>query len=81
MELAMTDTMSPHPTATTTRVDGALLEPKTLAKMLGLTVRALEAWRLRGEGPSFIRISSRCIRYRRQDVEAWLAARFISPVA
>lgn len=71
----MTDIMSPQPANGTTRADDTLLSPKRVAALLGVSPRALEAWRLRGEGPSFIRISSRCIRYRRSDVEAWLDQR------
>jgi len=77
----MTTNPSPNPETGTTRADDTLLSQKRVATMLSVTPRALEAWRVRGDGPSFIRISSRCIRYRRQDVEAWLATRFISPVA
>lgn len=52
--------------------DHTLLPPKTVASMLSVSVRALEAWRYRGEGPPFIRISARCVRYRRSAIEAWL---------
>jgi predicted DNA-binding transcriptional regulator AlpA len=71
----MTDIMSPQPATGTTRADDTLLSQKRVATMLSVTPRAVEAWRIRGEGPSFIRISSRCIRYRRSDVEAWLSSR------
>ncbi len=55
--------------------DDALLPQKRVATLLSVSPRALEAWRMRGVGPPFIRISKRCVRYRRRDVEAWLAAR------
>ncbi len=77
----MTDIMSPQPANGTTRADDTLLSQKRVATMLGLTTRALEAWRARGEGPAFIRLSVRCIRYRRADVEAWLASREHQPTA
>jgi hypothetical protein len=54
-----------------------LIDSKTLAKdilKLG-SERSLEAWRRRGYGPAFIRISPRAVRYRKQDVEAWLSER------
>jgi hypothetical protein len=34
----------------------------------------LAKWRMFGKGPRFIRINRRMIRYRRADVEAWLAS-------
>jgi predicted DNA-binding transcriptional regulator AlpA len=77
----MTDIMSPQPANGTTRADDTLLSQKRVAALLSVTPRAVEAWRVRGEGPSFIRISSRCIRYRRSDVEVWLASREHQPAA
>jgi predicted DNA-binding transcriptional regulator AlpA len=35
----------------------------------------LEKWRLRGDGPPFIRIGSRKIGYLRADLDQWLASR------
>jgi hypothetical protein len=40
------------------------IAPSTLAK-----------YRWRGDGPVFIRVTPRKIRYRRTDLDAWLAAR------
>src|SRR5919201_803353 len=56
----------------------ALLPEAQSAELLGVTARALQAWRQRGGGPNFVRISSRCIRYRRRDLIAWAAARLRS---
>jgi len=53
----------------------ALLRPGEAAKLLGFTPRALEAWRQRGSGPPFVRVSSRAIRYRRADLAAWAEGR------
>ncbi len=53
----------------------ALINEKVAAAFLGLTVRAVQGMRQRGDGPRFIRISSRCIRYRRIDLRAWPEAR------
>ncbi len=71
----MTHCSTLHTHSATDRADGPLLPPKSVATLLGLTPRALEAWRQRGDGPAFIRISKRCVRYRREDVEAWLSTR------
>ena len=53
----------------------ALLKETEAARMLNLTTRALQAWRCRGGGPKFIRISRRCIRYRRADLLQWIDER------
>lgn len=53
-----------------------LFDPKTLTRFLKLgSERTLEGWRHRGCGPPFIRVSPRAVRYRRRDVERWLAER------
>ncbi len=52
-----------------------LLRQEQAALMLGLTPRCLENWRHRGGGPSYVRVSARCIRYRRSDLDEWVEAR------
>lgn len=52
-----------------------LFRPQEAASLLGLTVRCLENWRRAGEGPPFVRISHRAVRYRRSDLRRWLAGR------
>jgi hypothetical protein len=41
---------------------------------LGVAVTTLQQWRHRGKGPPFIK-EGVWVRYRREDVEAWLSAR------
>ena len=53
----------------------ALLRPEAAAELLAFTPRALEAWRQRGGGPPFVRVSARAIRYRRSDLLDWAQAR------
>ena len=52
-----------------------LMTTSQAAKVLGLSRRTLEAYRVRGGGPRFVRIAPTCVRYRPQDVEAWVDAR------
>ena len=59
----------------------ALINEKEAGAFLGLTVRALQAMRQRGDGCRFIRLSSRCIRYRRADLKAWAEARLRTSTA
>ncbi len=53
----------------------ALIDEHQAGAFLGLTVRGMQAYRQRGDGSRYIRISSRCIRYRRIDLKAWAEAR------
>ena len=43
----------------------ALIDEKVAAKFLKVTPRCMQAMRQRGDGPRFIRMSSRCVRYTR----------------
>ena len=64
--------MATHPTEQPTERDpDVLLRETEAASFLGFTPRALQAWRQRGEGPLFVRISARAIRYRRRDLISW----------
>ncbi len=51
-----------------------LIDETAAAEFLDLTPRSMQAMRQRGGGPRFIRISARCIRYRRIDLKAWADA-------
>ncbi|WP_235970112.1 helix-turn-helix transcriptional regulator [Microlunatus kandeliicorticis] len=44
-----------------------------LSELLGVPLTTLYAWRHRGEGPAGYRIGGH-VRFRRVDVEAWLAS-------
>ena len=52
-----------------------LLDERAAAAALGMTPRAMQEWRRRGDGPPYVRISSRCIRYRPEDLRQWAAER------
>ena len=54
------------------------LDQRQAATRLGLaSARTLEAWRRRGYGPPFIRLSPRLVRYKAGDIDRWLAARVV----
>jgi predicted DNA-binding transcriptional regulator AlpA len=55
-----------------------LVDEREAASILCYSVRALQNWRHRGGGPDFIKVSSRSIRYRRADLEKWIADRTVS---
>lgn len=59
-------------TATTSLA--SLLTPAEVALLLGVAKSTLERWRIVGDGPPFIKLSRSTVRYRRDDVSAFVAA-------
>ncbi len=49
-----------------------LLTTEQAAACLGTTRRTLEAWRYEGEGPAFVKLRNRMVRYRPCDLEAFV---------
>ncbi len=60
-----------HGTAVQT-TDNLLTEDEA-ASFLNLSVRTLQAWRVKGGGPLFVRLG-RAVRYRSPDICRWLDA-------
>jgi Helix-turn-helix domain len=56
----------------------ALLTEVDAADLLSLSVRTLQAWRIRECGPAFVR-AGRAIRYRRCDLITWIEANTNAP--
>jgi predicted DNA-binding transcriptional regulator AlpA len=50
------------------------LSPLQVARLLGMGSWNLLLWRKKGFGPPFIRVTRQIIRYRRQELDAWLAS-------
>jgi excisionase family DNA binding protein len=51
----------------------ALLTEQQTAQLLNISVRTLQAWRIKLTGPRFVR-AGRAIRYRRSDLTTWIEA-------
>jgi hypothetical protein len=49
-------------------------------KLIGVVGHTMRKWRQLGIGPEYIRISARCVRYRRSDILRWLESRRVKPV-
>jgi hypothetical protein len=49
-----------------------LLSETDAARVVKLKPKAMEGMRYRGEGPAFVRLSRRCVRYRLADLMAWI---------
>ncbi len=54
---------------------GKLLTTKQAANMLGLSPRTLQAWRVDGNGPMYIRIGHNRVLYDPADIQSWLDER------
>ena len=52
-----------------------LIDEEGAAAFLDLSVRTMQGYRYRGGGPKFVRVSSRCVKYRRMDCRNWSEAR------
>ena len=59
----------------TDHVSESLLTEAQAARLLNFTPRFLQARRARGDGPPFVSISARAIRYRRSDLLDWIESR------
>ena len=55
-----------------------LIDEKEMAKFLNFSTRHMQGMRYRGGGPKFIRVSSRCVKYRRWEGREWSEARLVS---
>ena len=55
--------------------DSDLLRPEAAAERLGVTERMLARWRAGDEGPAFVRLTRKTIRYRAADLDAFVAGR------
>jgi len=51
------------------------LRTEQAAEYLDLKATTLETWRSRGGGPRYILLSPRAVRYRKEDLDAFIAAR------
>ena len=47
------------------------LNERQAAEKLGVTASAMQAWRLKGTGPRFVKISARCVRYKESEIDSW----------
>ncbi len=52
-----------------------LIGEKSAAKFVNLSVRSIQGYRYKGGGPNFVRLSARCVKYRRCDLRKWAEAR------
>lgn len=48
------------------------LTPKQLSELIQVPVSVLAQWRCRGQGPVFMKLGGKHVRYSRETVESWL---------
>jgi hypothetical protein len=63
------------------REASTLLTPEAAGLHLGVSAKVLERWRSRGEGPAFARLSRKTIRYRAEDIDAFVAGSVVASTA
>lgn len=51
---------------------GYLLTDSELAELLGASQQTVRNWRWRGEGPRFVKLGGRLVRYKPEDVQAFI---------
>ena len=61
--------------------DTQYLKEADAARLANLSPHTLRKWRQLQTGPSFVAASGRCVRYKREDVVAWLESRRVHPEA
>lgn len=65
-----------QPSATSGKPEPLLTEIQA-AEFLNLSTRTLQAWRIKGGGPCFLKLG-RAIRYRQADLNGWLETRALA---
>lgn len=55
-------------------MDQMLLTSQEVAAQLGITEGTLRNWRYEGEGPKYVKLRKRLVRYRPTDVQAYVDA-------
>jgi len=60
------------------QVGGDLVEEAAAARHVARSVRTLQQWRYRGEGPPYIK-AGKAVRYSLRDLDAWLVEHRVEP--
>lgn len=53
-----------------------LLTANQVAQLTSFPVGTLAYWRMKGEGPEYVKIG-RWVRYRREDIDSWIDAKVV----
>ncbi len=66
---------------TPARHDPAVMTTDEVARYLGINKKTLDRMRGRGDGPSYLRLTGKIIRYRRADIDNFIESRVRSNTA
>jgi predicted DNA-binding transcriptional regulator AlpA len=61
-----------------TSTKGKFIGQREMMEAIGVCASTLRSWRLEGRGPAYVQ-TGKVVRYRRADVEQWLASREVQP--
>lgn len=64
--------MTANSTLANSAPPAVLLTERQAADFLRCSPRTLQAWRVRGGAVPFVKLGSRCVRYRKADLERWV---------
>jgi predicted DNA-binding transcriptional regulator AlpA len=53
----------------------SLLNERDVARITGMSLASVRRWRLVRQGPRYIKLGAAAVRYRPEDVSAWLESR------
>lgn len=70
--MALQDPVAPVLPSTTPLNPADLLSELEVSASLKISPQTLRNWRAKGEGPRFVKIGKRVVRYRRSDVDAFI---------
>jgi excisionase family DNA binding protein len=72
----MRDAKTPSPLGPTNSdlTEPLLLDVRTVARLLNVSIRTVRAWDTSGRLPAPLRLTRGCIRWRYDELRAWLAA-------
>lgn len=71
---SITSELDPSRRLTGIRPSDDPCDQREAARFLSMSVRTLEDWRYKGGGPAYYKLGRRLVRYRRADLEKFLAA-------
>jgi predicted DNA-binding transcriptional regulator AlpA len=67
--------VDPPPRRSLGNLPPEVVRPVEAASLLSVSLSLLKKWRMRGDGPRFVRLGGRAIGYRRTDLSDWIAER------
>jgi predicted DNA-binding transcriptional regulator AlpA len=55
-----------------------LIDQAAAAEYLGVAPKTMAQWRFRGDGPKYVKLSPKCVRYRKSDLEDYTEQRTVA---